>query len=128
MARQYVYAYIHILCLQLLLNNSNDSPGRRSLTNCRATLAGQYVYTHLYIWLLLTYYNDIVGRLTNMFCRALCGITLFACNMYGRSRRPIFCSTCSAFDIGTYMNDRTMAAVKQKLTNVNAEIPVVEGK
>ena len=26
------------------------------------------------------------------------------------------------------MNDRTMAAVKQKLTNVNAEIPVVEGK
>ena len=28
----------------------------------------------------------------------------------------------------TYMNDRTMDAVKQKLTNVNAEIPVVEGK
>ena len=28
----------------------------------------------------------------------------------------------------TYMNDRTMVAVKQKLTNVNAEIPVVEGK
>ena len=27
-----------------------------------------------------------------------------------------------------HVNDRTMAAVKQKLTNVNAEIPVVEGK
>ena len=55
-------------------------------------------------------------------------ICMYTCYVY-RVRRPIFCSQLAQPSISvSYINDRTMAAVKQELTDVNAEIPVVEGK